>query len=463
MSSKQHLFKQWLATGSVAFVASCGCSLPFTQNLAQSALIGFAALPGVAASTLLRLRQRQQQLHRQLDRGKLRLHHLYHQGTLLDKQLQLRDRDRQDIERRVAQLQSLAASLTERIDRDRQQHPPLEQQLAALTHYCQEQQTLATNIDRKIQDKQARRLEIDTNVDRLKLELSQLQAAKLQTIDEIDRSKIFLQNIQAEIARCATTKQELTIAIQQIQAQQEIVNSDLNRSTDRQHHLIDELNSTITSSQQTHQNLILEIESLAQLVAQRSTELAEREQQLASAQQHLSDTESALTLKQTKLAELAAEISARNRDIESSPDYLALSIQQRELKIAQLELSSRAAKLDNLELKFQAKFQELEEVELEKILQIFEPKPPAIDRNIDSIAIPETWHDRFIDNPHLSILQHIEKHGTITEAEASAKLGNARSVRQFANKLEEYSQDLPFSIRVESSPKGNRYLKETQN
>jgi hypothetical protein len=48
-------------------------------------------------------------------------------------------------------------------------------------------------------------------------------------------------------------------------------------------------------------------------------------------------------------------------------------------------------------------------------------------------------------------------------AEASSKLGNARSVRQFANKLEEYARDIPFSIRVESSPKGNRYLKEDRN
>jgi chromosome segregation ATPase len=463
VSSKQHPFKQWLATGSVAFVASCGCSLPFTQNLAQSAFIGLATLPGVAASTLLRLRQRQQQLHRQLDRGKLRLHQLHHRGALLDKQLQLRTKERQDIEVKVAQLQSLAASLTERIDRDRHQHPQLEQQLAALTQYCQEQQTLATSLDRKIQDKQARRLEIDTNVNRLKLELSQLQAAKLQTANEIDRSKIFLQNIQTEIARCTTTQQELTSEIQQLQERQQIDGGSFERANEQQHHLINELNSTITNSQQTHQNLIVEIESLTQIVAARSTELIDREQQLALTQQQLSDTESALTLKQAKLDELAAEISARNHDIESSPDYLTLSLQQRELKIAQLELSSREAKLDNLELKLQAKFQELEEVELEKILQIFEPKPPTLDRDIDTIAIPEAWHDRFVDNPHLPVLQHIEKHGTITEAEASSKLGNARSVRQFANKLEEYAPDLPFSIRVESSPKGNRYLKETQN
>jgi DNA repair exonuclease SbcCD ATPase subunit len=463
VSSKQHPFKQWLATGSVAFVASCGCSLPFTQNLAQSALIGLATLPGVAASAILHLRQRQQQLHRQLDRGKSRLHHLQHRGALLDKQLQLRDKDRQDIERRVAQLQSLAASLTARIDRDRHHHPQLEQQLAALTQYCQEQQTLATNLDRKIQDKQARRLEIDTNLNQLKLELSQLQAAKLQAVEEIDRSKIFLQNIQAEIASSTTTKQELTLKIQQLQERQQIDGGSFERANQQQHHLIDELNSTITHSQETHQNLTIEIERLAQIVAERATELIDREQQLALAQQQLSDTESALTLKQAKLDELATELIVRNDELESLPDYLTISLRQRELKIAQLELSSREAELNNLELKLQAKLQEIEEVELEKILQIFEPKPPTLDRNIDTIAIPEAWHDRFIDNPHLPVLQHIEKHGTITEAEASTKLGNARSVRQFANKLEEYAPDLPFSIRVESSPKGNRYIKETQN
>ena len=464
MSSKQHpIFKQWLATGSVAFVASCGCSLPFTQNLAQSAFIGLATLPGVAASTILRLHQRQQQLHRQLNRGKSRLNHLHHRGAILDNQLQLRAKERQEIEIKVAQLQSLAASLTARIDRDRHQHPQLEEQLAALIHYCQEQQTLATNLDRKIQDKQARRLEIDTNVNHLKLELSQLQAAKLQTADEIDRSKILLQNIQSEIARCTTTKQELTLEIQQLQTRQQIDNGDLNRSIERQHHLLDELNSTITSNQQTHQNLTLEIERLAQIVTERVTELADREQQLVLAHQQLSDTELEIQARHAKLAELAAQILERNNDIESSSDYLAVSVQQRELKIAQLELNSRTAELDNLELKLQAKIQEIEEVELEKILQIFEPKPPKIERDIDTIAIPEAWHDRFIDNPHLPVLQHIEKHGTITEAEASTKLGNARSVRQFANKLEEYAPDLPFSIRVESSPKGNRYIKETQN
>jgi DNA repair exonuclease SbcCD ATPase subunit len=464
VSTKQSpVLKYWLTTGCVAFVATCGCTLPFTQNLAQSALFGLAAIPGVAVSSIVRSCQRQQQVNHQLERGKLRLNELQHRREILDKQLRLRDKDRQEIEIRVAQLHSLAANFKDRINTDRQQYQQLEQQLASLTHYCQEQQTFATKLDRKIQEKQALRLEVDTNFNSLKVELSQLQAAKLQAISAIDRAKISLRNIQSEIERCAVTKQELALEIQQLQERQETDSGSFDRSLDRQHQLIHELDSAISSRRLIQQNLTVEVDRLTQLVAERSTELADREWELATAQQQLSETELVAKVKQAQLYELAAEILVRNNEIESSPDYLAEKLQQRELKISQLELSSKQAELDNLDLKLQAKRQEIDEIDLEKILQIFEPQPPTFSRDIDTIVVAGAWHDKFIDNPHLTVLQHIEKHGTITEAEASSKLGNARSVRQFANKLEEYAQDLPFSIRVESSPKGNRYLKETQN
>lgn len=100
--------------------------------------------------------------------------------------------------------------------------------------------------------------------------------------------------------------------------------------------------------------------------------------------------------------------------------------------------------------------------EIEKLELVLSEKSPE-SNIIEKLRLEGEWYYKFIDNPHLTVLQHIEKHGTITETEASSKLGNARSVRQFANKLEEYAQDLPFSIRVESSSKGNRYLKEDRN
>lgn len=392
MSNKPSLLKNWLIISSVALGVSGGCTLVFTQNLAQSALIGLATIPGVAASGMVRSRQRQRQVERQLERGKLRLHQLQQQGEVLNQQFQARGKDCQKIELRVSQLHSLAANLTDRTDLQQQEIEQLDRQLATLTLYCEEQQTFATKLDHKIQDKQVRKLEIDTKFSRLKLELAQLQAEQLQIQISNDRAKIVQREIQAEIDRCSIIKWELE---QQIVKQQT------------------ELRSSISA-----------------------------------------ETQLVLQGKQAQLDELESKLIDQ---------YNAIELNNRELKIAQLELSSKQAELDNLEFKIHAKRQIVDELDLAQSLQIFEPKPPTISRRIELNLAEGEWYDKFIDNPHLIVLQHIEKHGTITEAEASSKLGNARSVRQFANKLAEYTPDLPFSIRVESSPKGNRYLKETQN
>jgi chromosome segregation ATPase len=458
------LLKQWLTTGSIAFIASCGCSLPFTQNLAQSALIGLATLPGVAASMTLRSRQRHQQVHRQLKQGKLRLHQLHHRGAILHEQLQLQGKDRQAIESRVAQLHSLAASLTDRIEVDRDRHQQLEQQLSSLTIYCDERQNLATNLDRKIQDKLAYRLEVDTDLNNLRANLSHLQSQQIQLTTANDsfaerlhqQAKIELVELQSEITRCAATKQELELNIQQLQSQQTIADGDFDESVEQKHLLLHQLDSAISDRVKVKQDLTAEIDRLEQTISEKAPELTIQDRQLGETRSQLHETELELQVKQAQLQDLAADILNQNNEIES---------RDRALKMAQLELSSKQAELDNLEFKIHAKRQSIDDPDpwLTKDFQTIEPQPPTIDRDLNSIVLAGKWQDKFIDNPHLTILQHIEKHGTITEAEASSKLGNARSVRQFANKLEEYTPDLPFSIRVESSPKGNRYLKETQS
>ncbi|WP_310426208.1 hypothetical protein [Chamaesiphon sp. VAR_48_metabat_135_sub] len=457
MSTKQTpSLKNWLKIGSVAFGVSCGCTLPFTQNLAQSALIGVATLPGMAASVVVRSRQRQQQVYRQLERGKLRLNKLQHRGAILNEHLQLRDKDRQEIETRVSQLHSLAANLTARLDRDRDRLQQLEQQLSTLTIDAQEQESLAVSLDRKIQDKQACLLEVDTDLNSLKLELSRVRAEKMQLEGAKDRSKIALTDIQLQIDRYLATKQELELQIQQVQNQQVIEDGGFNESIEQKQLLLRELDLAISDRQKNQQETIVELDQLNCIIAEKMPELASQEQKLIDTRSQLSSVELALQAKQAELDELAAQIPI-------DPDPLSDRLLQRELRIAQLELSSRQAELDNLELKIHSKLRSIDEIDLENNLQTFEPQPPTIDREIDRIVVAGAWYDRFIDNPHLTVLKHIEKHGTITEAEASSKLGNARSVRQFANKLEEYAQDLPFSIRVESSPKGNRYLKEDRN
>jgi chromosome segregation ATPase len=538
VSNKQpQLLNNWLKIGSVAFGVSCGCTLPFTQNLAQSALIGLATMPGVAASVVVRSRQRQRQIERQLERGRLRLRELQQRGESLTEQLQLRGQDCRTIELRVAQLHSLAASLNDRIDRDRQQQAQLEQKLATITLYCEEQQAVATKLDRKIQDKQARNLELEINFNSLKLELSQLQSAQVRLENSNSRANIVLGNIQAEIDRSSVIKRELEGQIRELQSQQQVVVSNVDDLIDQQRLVLQELELVIVDRQKVHSEAIAKVEQLEQLITARSPQLISQEQRLVEIQTQSIELDLELQQKRSQLEQIESEILSKNSSIESSSRELELAqielrnalaaetaatqllrldrqaeldrlesklqaklqeidrieatqlqssdkqiklteldaeisarnnaIEQchRELEIVRSELRDRQAEIDNLESTIQTKLQSIDEIELdlEKAFQTFEPQPPIISRSIVINLAEGEWSDKFVDNPHLSVLQHIEKHGTITESEASSKLGNARSVRQFANKLEEYAQDLPFSIRVESSPKGNRYLKEDRN
>jgi chromosome segregation ATPase len=467
---------QWLKIGSIAFGVSCGCTLPFTRHLGLSALISLVTMPGAVASVMVTSRHHQQQGQRQLDRGKQRLQELQHRSAILGEQLQLRHKDRQEIELRISQLHNLAANLNDRIDRDRDRHQQLEQQLATLEIYCQTQSNLAANLDRKIQDKQACLLEVDTDLNSLKLELGQVQSAQIQVtganIDvasALEQQTIALTDIQLQINLCSATKQELELQLQQLQDRKVVETENFDESIAQKHLLLHELDLAISDRQKSQAETLLEVDRLNSIIAEKTPKLAIQLQKLADTQLQLSTTELALQARQVELDELAATILATQ--IPEQPEYssedeqdpLSDRLLQRELKIAQLELSSRQAELDNLEFKLQQKLESISELDLVDSFQSFEPQPPIIDRDLDEIVCLDEWYDKFIDNPHLTVLKHIEKHGTITESEASKKLGNARSVRQFANKLEEYAQDLPFSIRVESSPKGNRYLKEDRN
>ena len=200
MSTKQDpTLKNWLTTGSIAFGASCVCSLPFTQNLARSVFCGVATLPGVVVSGLVRCRQRQQQLQRQLERGNLRLNELQQRDALLTEKCQLRSKEIQAIESNIIQLQSLLASLNERFGTNRLHQQQLETELATLTDYCQAQQTLVVKIDRRIQDRQARSLEVHANFNDLKVGVSQLQVTKLQIIGEIDALEDRLRQREQEL------------------------------------------------------------------------------------------------------------------------------------------------------------------------------------------------------------------------------------------------------------------------
>jgi hypothetical protein len=462
--NKPSSVKNWLKIGSVAFGVSCGCTLPFTQNLAQSVLIGLATLPGMAASLVVRSRQRRQRVHRQVKRRKLRLQELQDRSTILERQLEIGQKNRQEIESRVAQLHSLATNMRERIDGDRRRQQQLERQLAVLTIYCQEQENISTNLESKIQAQQACLREVEH------IESDRVQSAQISLEITDDRAKIVLTDLQMEIDRSLVTKQELELQIQQLQDRIAIEQELLDRSISEQQAVIETLDFAISKRQQDLQHRQVQVTKIDDIIADKMSASTSQDRKLANLKLQLSETELALQSKQVQLAPLAGSETSLENIQHQSIDLLSDSQLQRELKIARLELSSRQAELDNLELKIQSRAK-LTAVDTDHYFQTFEPQPPTIvdgaspleNRNLDTISAIDSWYNKFINHPHLTVLKHIEKHGAITEAEASSKLGNARSVRQFANKLEEYAPNLPFGIRVESSPKGNRYIKENHH
>lgn len=78
----------------------------------------------------------------------------------------------------------------------------------------------------------------------------------------------------------------------------------------------------------------------------------------------------------------------------------------------------------------------------------------------DPSIVSEEWEQHPIDPSYLPVFKHIDKWGVITESEVNNILGNPRIGRQFNREFKEYYQYLPFSIRVETSTSGSRYVKE---
>ncbi len=69
------------------------------------------------------------------------------------------------------------------------------------------------------------------------------------------------------------------------------------------------------------------------------------------------------------------------------------------------------------------------------------------------------WSENFIDDPYLAVLWHIDQHGSIEHFEVTALLNDKKLAKQFAAKLPEYAELLPFAIDIETTKTGNKYQK----
>lgn len=69
------------------------------------------------------------------------------------------------------------------------------------------------------------------------------------------------------------------------------------------------------------------------------------------------------------------------------------------------------------------------------------------------------WQDSFSDANIKQVFLHLDRHNSLTEAELNQMLGSPRQARRFAGNLEQYLTRVPFSVKVETTSNGKRYVK----
>lgn len=80
---------------------------------------------------------------------------------------------------------------------------------------------------------------------------------------------------------------------------------------------------------------------------------------------------------------------------------------------------------------------------------------------ISTTPSSSAWQDSFEDENIRAVFIHLQRHGSVTENELTQFLGGARKARSFSLAFEEYLKKVPFSVRIETTASGKRYVKET--
>lgn len=450
--------RDWLALAMLGFTVGFFIALPLYRNLQQSALAGLVAVPSLFVGVSCLTRQRERLLSRQLMQIKSQLRKSQQQERVLRKNWQLLEQAHQAKVPQVQQLAPGQKNLSQNIQFYENQIHAVEQQLTSRQLRLRQQNNLTTELDQDIQQKRNQLEQLDTTIitrqnylDGLKLEFNQLQReqrAKQQSskVDEVE-----LANIQKHIDQCITIQSELESRIETLNSSLQNIQREISQKTvttqTLEAHLY-QLRQQQTDRSKTVTHLDEKISKKEALIQGRELTYQHLEQQIEHLQAdhaHLSGLVAAMNESIAQKQALFLEIDHTLSEHQSIKKRCMHEINQLQTSIHDLkfQLSGYQLQLNSAQTQFQPGRSEIVQPE----------------NDFDSLD--EKWYSSFQDNPHLTILSHIEKHGAITEAEASSLLGNPRSVRQFANRLSEYSQHLPFSIRVEPSSQGNRYLKQS--
>lgn len=251
-----------------------------------------------------------------------------------------------------------------------------------------------------------------------------------------------LENLQLEIATSQDIHKKIQEEISQLQTQRNKISSTisgLQKSITKKNSLLCKINLELDSCKQNKQ------------IDESQTEVSEE------------FDISEIPIKEQQIITVGSTEQLVENTMKSSPIELAIEIEQPFVNRMDVDTPEIKASFDKFKTTFYP------ERRIRKESKYLYERDNKQQQTVDVLSlaiapkVAAKWHVYFENNPHLDVLEHIEKYGVATESEVSNILGNYRAVRQFTNNLREYSQYLPFSIKVEASASGNRYIKYSDN
>jgi hypothetical protein len=84
-----------------------------------------------------------------------------------------------------------------------------------------------------------------------------------------------------------------------------------------------------------------------------------------------------------------------------------------------------------------------------------EPQPGKEGEPVD-----EGWLVVFAEAGVRAVFGHIERFGAINETDATQMLGGPRKFRRFSQRFEQYAEQAPFGVRIDTSSGQKRYVRE---
>lgn len=388
--------------------------------------------------------------HRQLQDGQAELH--AHLGTQTESQQSLQESlerirtEEEQLQQRVGQLHSEQRDLDQSLGHRQNQLAALQAQEEQLQQHLLHLQTQATEraiVQTQVAELHQERQQLEQSIDWLKTDLEQMidrsqsesqafqeREAELQaTIADLERQATSYGDLQAKLAELYQEWQQTEDQVAQLREAATQHQTQLQQAQDERQNLLAAI-AQLTEQRQSYQGELATLGPTVQSLTQSSQQLAQEVEALAA-----------------KRAQMQLELVELHRQGQLQQQLLA---SQRELQAA--DWDEAIPQIESLSGDLSAS------VTLPTALTGV-PAPRATLPEPSPVA--SFWPDRFEDDNIRAVFVHLDRYGSLTEAELTQMLGgNPRRARQFALNFDAYLSLVPFSARVEVAASGKRYVRD---